>query len=110
VQQQHVDLVELQILQALLDRGEELALVEIEDIDLGGDEQIIARQAGFLERRAGLLFIFVHLRGIERPVAGFRGDQQGVAQFVSLQREGTETALIGLLKIHAHGEFLLSGR
>ncbi len=102
MQQQRVRDVDLKGLQAGLDRGQELRLVEIGDVHLGGDAEILAGKPGGLERGAGLGFVAVHLRGVESAVADLGRRLNGIVQLLAIQWKRAEAALVCLLEIDRH--------
>ena len=102
MQKQDIDPVDLQILQALLDRGHEPVLPKIFRVHLGRDAEIIACDAGGFQRLAGLGLVSVHLRGIESAVADLYGGQDRFPCQVASQRESAECAQKVFLEIEVH--------
>ena len=102
VKEEHVDIVDLQILQALLDRGDEPVFAEIVGMHLGGDAKVAARDPGGLERVAGVCLVSVHLRGVEGAVADLGRCLDRQPGLVPGQGKSAEGALVGLLEVDVH--------
>ena len=102
VEQQHVNMVDLQILQALLDRGHEQRFGEIVGMHLGRDAELLARQAGGGERGAGFDLVAIHLRGVDGAVADIQCGLDRLERCVAGQWIGSERALVGSLKVDVH--------
>ena len=69
MQQEEIHLREPQPRQALLGGALELARGEMRRPDLGGDEHVVALDAGCAQSFADLALVVVHLRGIDVAVA-----------------------------------------
>ena len=102
MQQQDIDVIDLQVLQALLDGCQELVVCEIVGVDLRRDAQLIAGNTGRLQGLAGFGFVAIHLGGVEGAIADFGRRQNGVSGHVAFQRTGADCALVGILKIDVH--------
>ena len=87
---QEIDPRQVEALQAFVDRTLEIAGRQPAEPDLGGQEDLIARQAGSAQAGTDLALVAVHLRRIEVAIAEMqRGFDQFDAQIL-LERHGAE--------------------
>jgi hypothetical protein len=85
--------VDLQALEAALDRALQVAVGEVVDPDLGGQEDLVARHAGGRQGRADVLLVAIGLGGVDVAVAQLQRpfDQRlggAVVQLPSAQADG----------------------
>jgi hypothetical protein len=66
--QQQVDVIEPELAQRVLGRLLDRGGGQIPAPDFGGDEYLLARQAGFGQSRADLGLVLIALRGIEMAI------------------------------------------
>ena len=69
MQQQHIDIIQPQVLQAFLNRGQETVLAEIFRMNLCRYAKFVPGDAGFGQGCADVCLIAIHLRRIEGAVA-----------------------------------------
>jgi hypothetical protein len=74
VDEVEIDLVEAEPLEAPFERGDRVIRVRIE---LGRDEDLVARQTAGAERAAHGLFVAVALRGVDVAVSGLQRPADG---------------------------------
>ena len=70
VDEVEVDVVEPEPVTALLEGAQRLVVAVRVVVQLGGDEDLVARQAGLGDRRADARLVAVHRGGVDVPVAG----------------------------------------
>jgi hypothetical protein len=73
VDQEQVDLLQLQLLQRLVERGTHDVGVVAVVVQLGGDEHLVTRQPGRRDRGADTRLVPVHLSRVDVPVAQLEG-------------------------------------
>ncbi|MNJ72650.1 hypothetical protein D3C77_693360 [compost metagenome] len=88
--QQQVDVVGAQFLQAVAQAGDQLVGGVVFDPDLGGDEQLFALDAAFGDGLADVGFVLVDLRGVDDPVAQFQGRLDRIDDGLAGEAEGAE--------------------
>src|SRR5690606_9524982 len=71
VQQEEVDLIDLQPVQTLVDRGGEGVGAVVVDPDLGGQEQVVATGSGGLQGATERGFVLIDLGRVEVAETGF---------------------------------------
>jgi hypothetical protein len=69
VDQEEVDVVEPELLQALLQRGDRRVMAVTRVVELGGDEDLVAGEPGCVEGLAHASLVLIHLRGVDVAVA-----------------------------------------
>ena len=79
--QQQVDIVGAQFAQAIIDAYCRTLLAGVADPHLGGDEQLVARDAALLDGSAHTLFILIVLGGVDTAVAHLDGFQHAALAF-----------------------------
>ena len=91
VHEEEVDVVGAQVLEGALDGcGGPLGLV-VGVVDLGRDEQVLARDSRCLERGPDLGLVAVHLSGIDMAVPDFEGAAHRVVRVLGRDLVGAET-------------------
>ncbi|MCY1440769.1 hypothetical protein D9M71_570540 [compost metagenome] len=88
--QQQVDVVAAQFLQAVAQARDQLGGGVVFDPDLGGDEQLAARHAAFGDGLAHFGFVLVDLGGIDDAVADCQGGLDRVDDGLAGEAEGAE--------------------
>jgi hypothetical protein len=81
--QQQIDLVEAEPLQALLMRAADIRPAQIARRDLGGEEDLAARQAAVANRPADLGLVAINLGGIKVTVTKFEHHTDGLIGGIS---------------------------
>ena len=98
-------MIESQLLQAAVEGAADRVRREVFVPDLGGDMQILARDAGGRDRGADRLLIGVHFRGVDVAIAEReRAFDRGAAD-IALHAEGAESEpgqadALGLQLVH----------
>ncbi|MCY1243200.1 hypothetical protein D9M72_562050 [compost metagenome] len=90
VQEKQVDMVGPQLFQALVDRGEEVAMRIFVDPDLGGEEDVGARHAGIVDGFADLGLVAVDLGRVDMVEAELERFRQHPQHVGAGHAEGTE--------------------
>ncbi len=88
--QRQIDLIEPQPPEARLDRPLQIALGQIGEPDLGGDEDIVADNAAGAQPLAHRRLVFIHRGRIQMAVASAQGARDKLGAGVALQRPGAE--------------------
>ena len=105
MQQQKIDMIELHLGEALLERAREIRRRMIGRPDLGGDESFVARQAGGAQAFGDLGFVLVGLRGVEMAIADLhrflrQAHAIGAAQFPGAEPDGRHMHAGGFNEFH----------
>jgi hypothetical protein len=90
VHQIEVDVIELQLAEAGVERPSDRIGGEIVDPDLGGDVQILPRDAGGRDRSSNGFFVAVHFSGVDMPIAQRERAFDCRAAGIALQAKGAE--------------------
>jgi hypothetical protein len=112
MQKQEIDIIGAQLLQALIDRGQEIGMLVVIDPDLGGEEDIAAGNAGCLNRFADLSLVAIDLRGVdmaETELDRLRHDAQHVRAWHAKRAEAESGDMCAIGADCLHGN-VLSGR
>ena len=86
-------MVEPELLQGSIERPADRIRRQIFVPDLGGDMQVLARDAGGCDRGADGLLIAIHLGGVEMPVAQRQRALDRRAAGIALHAKGAEAEL-----------------
>ena len=89
--QRQVEVVGLQLLQALLEAFNQAVFGEVGDPDLAGDEQFVAGDAAGSDGLAHVGFVFVDLCGVDDPVTELKGSAHRIDDHLTLQTKRTKT-------------------
>ena len=100
MKQQDIDVIGFEICEALFDRGQKSFFRVIIRAHFRGDAEILARNAGCCKRDANFSLVAVHLRRIDRTIAGLEGGVQRTGKFLTPQRPSAEAALEGLSEVN----------
>ncbi len=88
--QGEVHLLHAQLAQAFLQAGEQAVGAEVGGPDLGGHEQLFARDAALGDGLADLRFVLVDLRSVDVAIAEFEAHLHRVDDLLILEAEGAE--------------------
>lgn len=88
--QGEIDILGGEFAQAFPQARQQGAVAELVHPDLGGQIQLIARDAGGCDRFANLRFVVVNLRGIDRAIAQLQCAAHRVDDNLMLETKGTE--------------------
>jgi hypothetical protein len=83
-------MVGAQVLQALLQAGDQGIGPQVGDPDLGGQEQVLARHAAGGDGAAHIGLVLVDLRGVDGAVAQLQGGAHGLLHHIALQAESAQ--------------------
>ena len=89
--QGQVQVVGLELAQALFETWNQQAIGEVGDPDLAGDKQLITWDAAIGDGLANVGLVLVDLRGVDDPVAQFQAGADGIHHHLALQTESAET-------------------
>jgi hypothetical protein len=93
VDQEQVHVLEPQLLQALLQRGDRRVEAVVLVVQLCGDEHLAPGQPGVGDRVSDALFVAVHLSGVDVSVAGLERLPHGLRGLVRVDLEDPEAEL-----------------
>jgi hypothetical protein len=93
VDEEEVHVIEAEALQARVERGEGGVVSLVGVPDLGGDEQLVAGDAGLRDRRADLLLVVVEPGRVDVPVAGLERAGHGGVGLAGRDEEHAEAQL-----------------
>lgn len=85
-----VHLFHAQFAQAFLQAGHQAVGTEVTGPDFGGDEQLLARDAGFGDGLADFRFVVVDLRGVDVTIAEIQAHLHRIDDLLILEAKGAE--------------------
>ena len=87
MEKDHIDIVELELLQTLGERGLGVFVALVGIPDLGGDPELVARDTGKLDGITNLLLVAVELGGIKVAVAMLESIHKRVGAMCEIHTE-----------------------
>src|SRR5262249_29191779 len=105
VQQEQIDLIDLQLVEALIDGGGEFRRAVFVDPDLGGQEQLVAARAGLLQGAAERGLVAGDLGGVEMAQTRFESGGSdalnlGIRHPEYAEAEDRNLCAMGLDRLH----------
>src|SRR6476660_5033493 len=93
VHEEQVEVPEVEVLQRLVEGGQRVVVRVEAVVELAGDEDVVAVDAGGADGLADLLLVSVHLGGVDVPVADLEGRERRVLGLLRVDLEHPEAEL-----------------